>query len=63
MPGNARNALPEIFRVIRDQHVPRYLMEFNYRFNRWLDLPLTIAYSLFIFSRTPIHALLPHENG
>ena len=51
MPGNAKSALREIFRVIRNQHVPCYLVEFNYRLKRWFDLPLMIACFLFISSR------------
>ena len=53
MPGNTRNTLREIFRVIRDQHVHRYLVEFNYRFNRCFNHPLMIACFLFISSRIP----------
>ena len=34
MLGNVKNALLGIFHAIREKHAPRYLAEFEYRFNR-----------------------------
>ncbi len=41
--GSVNNALPGTFPAIREQHVPRYLAEFEDRFNRRFDLPAMIA--------------------
>ena len=41
--GNVNNALLGTFPAIREQHVPRYLAEFEDRFNRRFDLPAMIA--------------------
>jgi ribosomal protein L37AE/L43A len=38
MPGNIKNAMHGTYRAIRAKHLPRYLAEFTYRFNRRLDL-------------------------
>jgi hypothetical protein len=36
--GNIKMAIVGTYRAIRDKHVPRYLAEFEYRFNRRYDL-------------------------
>src|SRR5208337_4586494 len=36
--GNMKAALVGIYRAVREKHVPRYLAEFEYRFNRRYDL-------------------------
>lgn len=36
--GNIKSAITGTYRAIRDKHVPRYLAEFEYRFNRRYDL-------------------------
>src|SRR5512147_2715198 len=36
--GNIKTAIVGTYRAIRDKHVPRYLAEFEYRFNRRYDL-------------------------
>jgi hypothetical protein len=36
--GNIKSAITGTYRTIRDKHVPRYLAEFEYRFNRRYDL-------------------------
>jgi len=51
--GNVNNALPGTFHAIRGKHVPRYLVEFEYRFNRRLDLPAMIGLLTFVGLRTP----------
>ena len=39
MLGNVKNSLLGTFHAIRKKHVPRYLAEFEYRFNRRFNLP------------------------
>jgi hypothetical protein len=38
MPGNVKNAIHGTYHAIRPKHLPRYLAEFSYRFNRRFDL-------------------------
>ena len=38
MLGNVKNAMHGTYRAIRAKHLPRYLAEFTYRFNRRFDL-------------------------
>ena len=51
--GNVKNALLGTFHAIREKHVPRYLAEFEYRFNRRFDLPAMIERLTFVALRTP----------
>jgi transposase-like protein len=51
--GNLKNALPGTYHAIRDQHVPSYLAEFEYRFNRRFDLPAMIERLTRVALRTP----------
>jgi transposase-like protein len=53
MLGNVKNSLLGTFHAIREKHVPRYLAEFEYRFNRRFDLPKMIERLLFVALRTP----------
>jgi transposase-like protein len=53
MLGNVKNSLLGTFHAIREKHVPRYLAEFEYRFNRRFDLPAMIERLLFVSLRTP----------
>ena len=53
MLGNVKNALRGTFHAISRKHVPRYLAEFEYRFNRRFDLPRMIGRLLFVALRTP----------
>lgn len=39
MLGNVKNAMQGTYHAIRARHLPRYLAEFTYRFNRRFDLP------------------------
>jgi len=41
------------YHAIRGQHVPRYLAEFEYRFNRHYDLTAMIPRFLTVAARTP----------
>ena len=38
MMGNVKNAIHGTYHAIRSKHLPRYLAEFSYRFNRRFDL-------------------------
>ena len=40
--GNVKNAIKGTYHAIHIKHVPRYLAEFQYRFNRRFDLPSMI---------------------
>lgn len=51
--GNVKNALLGTFHAIRKKHVPRYLAEFEYRFNRRFDLPIMIDRLIYVALRTP----------
>lgn len=43
--GNVKNGLLGTFHAIREKHVPRYLAEFEYRFNRRFNLPCCFTYT------------------
>jgi len=43
--GNIKAALVGTYRAVREKHVPRYLAEFEYRFNRRYDLGAMIRVS------------------
>ena len=51
--GNVKNALLGTFHAIREKHVPRYLAEFEYRFNRRFDLASMIERLIYVSLRTP----------
>ncbi|MCU7893349.1 MAG: transposase [Candidatus Thiodiazotropha sp. (ex Ustalcina ferruginea)] len=53
MLGNIKNSLLGTFHAIREKHVPRYLAEFEYRFNRRFNLPEMIERLLLVALRTP----------
>ena len=38
MLGNVKNVMQGTYHAIRAKHLPRYLAEFTYRFNRRFDL-------------------------
>lgn len=50
--GNIKAALVGTYRAVREKHVPRYLAEFEYRFNRRYDLAAIIPRLAFIALRT-----------
>jgi hypothetical protein len=50
--GNVKTALTGTFHAIREKHVPRYLAEFEYRFNRRFDLPAMIERLAYVALRT-----------
>src|SRR5271166_2663962 len=56
--GNIKAALVGTYRAVRSKHVPRYLAEFEYRFNRRYDLSAMIPRLAFVALRT---APMPHR--
>ena len=51
--GNIKSAITGTYRTIRDKHVPRYLAEFEYRFNRRYDLAAMMPRLGYVAARTP----------
>jgi transposase-like protein len=51
--GNIKSAITGTYRAIRDKHVPRYLAEFEYRFNRRHDLAAMMPRLGYVAVRTP----------
>ena len=51
--GNIKSAINGTYRAIRDKHVPRYLAEFEYRFNRRYDLAAMMPRLGYVAVRTP----------
>jgi hypothetical protein len=41
------------FHAVREKHAPRYLAEFEYRFNRRFDLPSMIPRLVYVAAKTP----------
>ena len=50
--GNVKAAMVGTYRAVRDKHAPRYLAEFEYRFNRRYRLDTMIARLAYISLRT-----------
>jgi transposase-like protein len=50
--GNIKAAMVGTFRAVRDKHTPRYLAEFEYRFNRRYRLDTMIARLAYVSLRT-----------
>ena len=51
--GNVKNSLNGAYHFFQKKHIPRYLAEFQYRFNRWFDLPSMVPRLAYISLRTP----------
>lgn len=51
--ANIKNAMTGTYRAIRSKHVPRYLAEFEYRFNRRYDLAAMMPRLGYVAVRTP----------
>lgn len=51
--GNVKTAIRGTFHSVSEKHAPRYLAEFEYRFNRRFDLPSMIERLLYVCVRTP----------
>ncbi len=53
MLGNIKNSLHGTYHAFRGKHLPRYLAEFNYRFNRRFELNRLVDRLLYVAVRTP----------
>lgn len=53
MIGNVKNAIRGAYHAINHKHLPRYLAEFCYRFNRRFDLEGMLPRFCFVAVRTP----------
>lgn len=51
--GNIKTAFRGTFHAVSKKHTPRYLAEFEYRFNRRMDLPSMIERLAYVSLRTP----------
>ena len=51
--GNIKTAITATYRAIRQKHIPRYLAEFAYRFNRRYDLAAMMPRLGWAAVRTP----------
>ena len=51
--GNVKNAITGTYHSVSRKHAPRYLAEFEYRFNRRYNLPAMIERLAFVAARTP----------
>jgi hypothetical protein len=51
--GNIKAAITGTYRAVNSKHVPRYLAEFEYRFNRRYDLAAMIPRLAWASVRTP----------
>jgi hypothetical protein len=51
--GNVKNSLHGTYHAVREKHLPRYLAEFHYRFNRRYELEKMIPRFIYIAVRTP----------
>ena len=51
--GNIKSAITGTYRAVHDKHVPRYLAEFEYRFNRRYDLAAMMPRLGYVAVRTP----------
>jgi transposase-like protein len=53
MIGNVKNAATGTYHAVSGKHLPRYLAEFNYRFNRRYDLAAMLPRLGYVAARTP----------
>jgi len=51
--GNVKNSLRGTYHAIGKKHIPRYLAEFQYRFDRRIDLGTMIPQLAYVAVRTP----------
>ena len=56
--GNVRNAIHGTYHAFSAKHLPRYVAEFCYRFNRRFDLAQMMGRLGYVAARTPP---LPHR--
>ena len=60
--GNIKTAITATYRAIRQKHVPRYLAEFEYRFNRRYDLAAMMPRLGWAAVRTPPMPIPPPQT-
>ena len=53
MIGNVKNAATGTYHAVSGKHLPRYLAEFNYRFNRRYDLAAMLPRLGYVAAKTP----------
>ncbi len=53
MIGNVKNAATGTYHAVSGKHLPHYLAEFNYRFNRRYDLASMLPRLGYVVVRTP----------
>jgi len=53
MIGNVKNAMVGTYHAINHKHLPRYLAEFCYRFNRRFELQDMLERLAYVAVRTP----------
>ena len=53
MIGNVKNSMKGAYHSINSKHLPRYLAEFCYRFNRRFDLAALLPRFMYVALRTP----------
>ena len=53
MLGNVKNAIHGTYHAVREKHLPRYLAEFCYRFNRRFRLEDLLPRFVYVALRTP----------
>jgi len=53
MIGNVKNAITGVYHSIDHRHLPRYLAEYRYRFNRRFDLTALLPRFCYVALRTP----------
>jgi hypothetical protein len=53
MIGNVKNAATGTYHAVSGKHLPRYLAELNYRFNRRYDLAAMLPRLGYVAARTP----------
>ena len=53
MIGNVKNAATGTYHAVSKKHLPRYLAEFSYRFNRRFDLGAMLPRLGYVAARTP----------
>ena len=51
--GNVKNALHGTYHAVREKHLPRYLAEFSYQFNRRFQLEDLLPRFVYVTLRTP----------
>jgi hypothetical protein len=61
--GNIKSAITGTYRTIRDKHVPRYLAEFEYRFNRQIRSRRHDATPRLSRTPNPADAIPPPQIG